>query len=338
MKKFLCVSFIFAVISFLCFATENLSAAEQPYYKGKAMSIIVPHGPGGGYDRMARIVAKHIGKHIPGNPSAVVENMGGGGTIIGTNHLYNTAKPDGLTIGIINKGTVFAQTLGVKQARFDMRKFQWLGSTAVETNVLCILKELPYNTFDELKKAKKQVVIGSVNLSSTAGQFMAFAKEFLKLDNVKVVYYPASGDVFLAVERKEVDGAAIIYSSTRPLIQRGVLKPIVRGMVKEKGLENIPSAYDLMSDEKGKSLFKLYSKTDQFGRAFAAPPKTPPELVNILRDAFENLVKDKEFIKDAEDVLMEVEYTDPKSILDGMTELVSLPPETVKEMSKFIRF
>src|SRR5918999_5378106 len=146
-------------LALLALAALPLAAAAQPY-AGKTVTIIVGYKAGGGYDATARLLARHLPKHIPGKPAIIVQNMPGANSMIAANHVYNVAKPDGLTIGTFNRNLPIAQLLKVEGVKFDMTKFAWIGSAASESTILAIRDDLPYRTFEDLKKADKEIVIG----------------------------------------------------------------------------------------------------------------------------------------------------------------------------------
>ena len=148
----------------LCWTASPKAAPTAPYYEGKKIAIIVGFGPGGGHDRLARLIAKHLPKHIPGKPAVIVENMVGATGMIAANHIYNIAKPDGFTIGTLHGGIFFAQLLKAEGVKFDLMKYSWIGSAASEASVLCIRSDMPYKTFDDLLKAKSPSCWGQQDL------------------------------------------------------------------------------------------------------------------------------------------------------------------------------
>ena len=155
---------------------------------------------------------------------------------------------------------------------------------------------------------------------------------------MKMVNYPSSADVMLAIERKEIDGKGASYSSIRPLIDRGVVRPTLRGRVSEKGVENLPIDEDLVSDKKAKALLAMRSAPDRIGRPYVAPPGTSPEVMKILRSAFSGVSKDPELLKDAEKTMVSIEYVPADETLKIVKELLGQPEDLVKEFNKFIKF
>src|SRR5205085_6025086 len=217
-----------------------LAASAQPNLAGKTVTIVVGYKPGGGYDATARMLARHLPQHLPGKPTVIVQNMPGGNSIIAANHLYNVAKPDGLTIGTFNRNLPIAQLTSVQGVKFDITKFAWIGSAANETTILAIRDDLPYKTFNDLRKAKEPVVIGSTGPGANTYDFPLLLKDLLKV-NLKIVSgYSSSADIMLAVERKEVDGRAGSYTSLKPFIDRKLVCPIIRARSNEAGTENLP--------------------------------------------------------------------------------------------------
>jgi tripartite-type tricarboxylate transporter receptor subunit TctC len=319
----------------LLIGADNLSAA--PYYERKVINIIVGYGPGGGYDRMARLLAKHLPKYIPGKPAVTIQNMEGADSMIAANHLYRVAKPDGFTIGTFNRGLMFAQLLKGEGVRFDLMKFSWIGSAAMESTVLAIRTDFPHKTPEDFRKVKTPIMLGDTGPAGSSGQFPLLLKELAGF-NFKAISYPSQGDIYLAIERKELDGAGASYSSVRPLIERGVVVPLIRGRVSEPGIENLPLDEDFAPDKMGKTLMSMRSVPDSIGRPYVAPPETPAEAMKILRDAFALVSRDPELREDSRKVSMTVEYVSAEETLKIMGYLLAQPPDIVKEFGKYIKF
>lgn len=308
-----------------------------PYYEGKRITIVVGSEPGGGYDRMARILVRHLPKHIPGRPTIIVENMPGAGSMIAANYLYNIAKPDGLTIGTYIQALTFGQLLKAEGVRFDVMKYSWIGSASPEATVLCMRSDLPYKTFEDLRKTKETLAMGCSGISTVDYQFPVLLKEFHGID-FKMVIYPSGTASTLAAERKEVDGRASFFNSLKPYIERGLLRPLIRGRVSAPGIENLPVDEDLTTDKMGKTIMSMRSAGDLVARPYVAPPGTPAEIMSILRDAFAKVGQDQEQKEESKKLLMAVEYLPAEECLKVLHNIFNQPDEIVKEFGKYIKF
>ena len=324
-----------ALLMVLLLSAQLVGAA--PYYEGKTITIVVGYKPGGGYDRYARLLSRHLPKYIPGNPTVIVENMPGASSVIAANHLYSVAKPDGLTFGTFNNATVIAQLIKVEGVKFDLSKYSWLGSAASDAVILTVRSDLPYKSASDLRKAK-EFVIGTTGPGSSTHDFPTLLREFAGFDFKLVPGYSSSSDVMLAVERKEVDGRAGSYDSIKPFIDRGLVRPVLRNRTSAPGIEKLPIDVDLATTQKGKIIMTVNAIPTQIYRPFVAPPGTPKDVMKILRDAFANVLKDKELLAEAKKGKMTIDYTSPDDALKVVNEVLSQPPDIVKELTKYIRF
>ena len=314
--------------------------AQSSPYAGKTVTIVVGYKPGGGYDATARLLARHLPKHIPGKPTVIVQNMPGGNSIIAANYLYSSAKPDGMTLGTFNRNLPIAQLTAVQGVKFDMRKFAWIGSAANETTVLAIRNDLPYKSFDELRRAKQPVVIGSTGPGANTYDFPLLLKDLLGL-NLKIVSgYSSSADIMLAVERKEVDGRAGSISSLRPFIERKLVRPVVRA----RSHDVDPEIKDLPIDEssapnpRAKAIMALRSAPELIARPYVMPPNTPPELLKIMRAAFVAAIKDPAAVAEANKAKLDLEYTSDEEAMKVLADVLNQPKDIVDEFSKYVKF
>jgi len=313
------------------------SVFAQPY-AGKTITLIVGYKPGGGYDATARLLARHLPKHIPGRPRVIVQNMPGGNSIIAANHLYNVAKPDGMTLGTFNRNLPIAQLTRVQGVKFDMTKFAWIGSAANEATILAIRADLPYQSLEELRKADKPVVIGSTGPGANTYDFPLLLKELAGLKLKIVTGYSSSADIMLAVERKEVDGRAGSYTSLRPFIERKLVRAVVRARANEAALAQLPLDENLASTPRAKSIMALRSAPEVIARPYVMPPGTPDEFVRIMREAFGKALADRELLAEANMAGMDVAYTSADEALRVMREVLAQPKDIVDEFSKYVKF
>jgi len=268
----------------------------------------------------------------------IVQNMPGGNSIIAANHMYNVAKPDGLTIGTFNRNLPIAQLTGVQGVKYDMRKFAWIGSAANETTILAIRNDLPYKTFDELRKAKENVIIGSTGPGANTHDFPLLLKDLLGVKLKIVSGYSSSADIMLAVERKEVDGRAGSYTSLRPFIDRGLVRPLIRARSTEAGVEKLPVDESFAPNPRAKSIMALRSAPEVVARPYVLPPSTSADIVKVYRDAFAQTIKDPALVAEAEKAKFDLEYTSGDEALKVMREVLSQPKDVVEEFSKYIKF
>ena len=307
-------------------------------FSGKTVTIVVGYKPGGGYDATARLLARHLPKHIPGRPAVIVQNMPGGNSIIAANHVYNVAKPDGLTIGSFNRNLPIAQLTGVEGLKFDVTKFEWIGSAANEATVLAIRTDLPYKTFEDLRKAKQPVVIGATGPGANTHDFPLLLKELVGV-NLKIVSgYQSSADIMLAVERKEVDGRAGSYSSLRPFIDRNLVRPLIRARSIESGVEQLPVDESFAPNARAKAIMALRSTPEVIARPYVLPPRTPASIVAVMRDAFAKAIQDPELVAEGRKAKLDLEYTPGDQAIKVLTEVLNQPKDIVQEFSKYIKF
>ena len=313
------------------------SDAQTPFYEGKTITVVIG-ATGGSLNVGARIVARHLGKHIPGNPTVIVQNMTGAAHLVATNHVFNVAKPDGLTLLAANPNVGIAQLSKVDTVRFDVRKFEWLGSSGPDGVALAIRADLPYKTFDELRKADRELVVGTTGPGSNAHDFPLLLKEFAGAKFKLVSGYPANADILLAIERKEVDVWAAFASTVRPAVDRGAVRPLVRSRVPSPGFAQLPVDEDLASDPVGKAIMGIRAIPQAIGRAFAAPPGTPTDRLAILREALAKTLRDPELRAEGDKAQIEFQHIPPEEVAKGFDTLLQQRPEVLKEMEKYIKF
>ncbi len=329
------LSALFLLLAIMFFPAKILAT---PYYEGKIISLIVGANPGGGTDRLGRIIAKHIPKFIPGKPTVIIRNMAGGGGMVPANYLYNVSKPNGLTFGTFNRGLIFSQLLKNKAVKFDMLKFLWLGSAATETTVLAIRSDLPYKTHEDLKTAKEPVIMGTQFPGTNTYDNALLFKEILGLNMKLITGYASSTAILLAIEQKEADGVVLSYSALAPYINRGLVRPFIRTKASVPEIEKIPVINDLTNDEMNKTLLSMLAVTDFVGRPYTAPPNTPDEIMNILRTAFSKVINDPETIEDGNKVELNMHYLSAEEVFKQYQYFFGQPPDIVSEFSKYIKF
>ena len=309
---------------------------QANFFEGKTVTVLIG-AKSGSLEIAAQIVSHHLGKYLPGKPGVILQHMPGAAHLLATNNVFNVAKPDGLTILAANPNVAIAQLSKVEQVRFDVRKFQWLGSSGADGVMLSIRSDLPFKSFDELKKADRELVAGTTGPGSNAHDFPLLLKEFAGLKLKLVSGYPSNSDVLLAIERKEVDSWSALATTIKLGAERGAVRPLVRGRVALAGFENLPIDEDLATSALGKSLMGIKSIPGAIGRAFAVAPGTPADRVAILRDAFAKAIKDPELIAEAQKAKIEMQFISAEQVLKDFNAMMNQTPETLKEMGKYIK-
>jgi tripartite-type tricarboxylate transporter receptor subunit TctC len=327
----------FAAAAFLAALAPTNASAQATFYEGKTVSVVIG-ATGGSLELAARIVTRHLGKHLPGHPNVVLQNMPGAAHLVATNHLYTVAKPDGLTLLAANPSVGIAQLTKVEAARFDLRQFDWLGSSGADGVAMAIRPDLPYKTWQEFKSAGRELIVGTTGPGSNAHDFPLFLKEFAGANFKLVSGYKANADILLALERKEVDAWAAFATTIKLAADRGAVRPIVRGRVAIAGFESLPVDEDLATTPLGKAMMGIRAAPLAIGRAFAAPPHTPGDRVATLRDAFAKTITDPEFVAEMKKAKIETGYIPPEEVAKLFAGMLEQPPEIRKELVRYIKF
>jgi tripartite-type tricarboxylate transporter receptor subunit TctC len=334
---------------FLPLALCALAAAYAPqvkadtvadFYKGRTVTVVVSSSAAGGYDTLARALARHMGKHLPGNPAVIVRNMPGAGGMTATNFLYNNAEKDGSVIGLVQNNTPFEPLFGTKEARYDPVKFNWLGSPSSETAMVLLWHTVPVSTVAELKA--REVAVGVSGANSTPAFFTRLLNATLGTKMKPINGYPGQNDVLLAMERRELDGhpSAFFSSvrSTRPTwLREKTAKAILQyGPEKLAELPDVPFAPDLVTSEEDKLTMQAAFAPLALGRPFLIPPGAPVDRVAALRAAFAATMADAEFLAEGERMglglnaprtgaqiqeVMERAYQSPPAVIERLRQL-----------------
>ncbi len=294
--------FTFGGILLILLWIQGLAQAAPSFFEGKTVRIIVGYSAGGGFDINSRIIARHIGKYLPGRPTVIVENMTGAGGLILANHLYKVAKPDGLTIGHFIGYLVFNQVLGEPGIEFDAGKFVYLGAAMQEHAVIALSKASGITTVDKWLTAKTPVKLGGVAPGNSVDNNTRIIKAALGLPIQLVSGYKGTSDIRLAVENGELAGVAYgwdsMKSSWQKAIERGDIVPVVQAAAQPfPDIPKVPLAISYAKNDEARKLIEIgLHSSSIFSRPFALPPGTPKDRVQILRKAFQDTMKDKEFL------------------------------------------
>lgn len=317
------------VVGFVLASSIAVSAA--PFYEGKTIRIIVGYSAGGGYDTYARVVSRHMGKHIPGQPSIIVENMTGAGSLISANHLYKVAKPDGLTIGHFNGGLFFNQVMEQPGIEFDARKFEFIGAAVKEEVAFAFTKASGITSMEKWMAAKTPVKMGGVAPGAFApDNVIRVLKAALGLPIQLVSGYKGTANIRLAAEGGELAGSSWGWDSMRATwrkpLESGDVVVVLQGVPKPfADLPNVPLAINFAKTEEARKLIEAgIHSPSVFARPFVLSPGTPNELIQVLRNAFLETLKDKEFLAEMEKAKLDLNPVSGDELENAVAEIFKL--------------
>jgi hypothetical protein len=280
---------------------QNLPPAD-PFYKGRTINITTPSAVGSSYDFYGRVLSRHMPKYIAGTPTMVVQNMPGGGGMLQTNSLYNVAPKDGSLFGVMNQTVSLEQVLG-EGAKYDIGKFSWIGRLKASTGLVMVYETSPAKSMEDMKTV--ETVFGSNGKASQATMIPTLLRTVLGYKTKVILGYPGASDIFLAMERGEVQGrtgAIETITTSRPqwLTEKKVIMLTELSLEKEPTFPGIKLMRDLTDDPEKKAILDYVGSYTVFGATFAAPPAIPANRLEILRRAFDATMKDKDFLDEIE--------------------------------------
>ncbi|MPZ38616.1 MAG: hypothetical protein GEU95_11200 [Rhizobiales bacterium] len=328
----------FAAVAVLAASPAAAQQSVADFYKGKNVILLLGTGPGGSYDLYARIFAEHLGKHIPGNPSVVIEHMPGAGGIIAGNHLFGPGPQDGTKV-LLSHAIILAEVLDPKAGvRFQSAKFNWIGTYDAIAHTMAFWHESPVKTLADLKKSN--VVVGSFAKAHLTYQWPAMMKDVLGLNFKIMTGYPTGNTNNLAMERGEIHGWAPSWENligTRPhWIKEKKITLLAQFMLERKHqIPDVPTLLELAPPEK-KDVVEFLSAGTPFGRGVAAGPGVPPERVAALRAAFEATVKDPAFIAATEKRKVDIDWRDHQHTMSLVKKIVGASPDLIARVKKSV--
>ena len=315
-------------------ATPASADAVSDFYSGKTVTVYVGYSPGGGYDTYARTVARHIGNHIPGNPSVIVKNRPGAGSMLLTNELYNILPKDGTAIGIIGRGLPMEPLFGTPEAKYDPAKFTWIGSTNNEVSVCVSWHTSPVKKWQDLLTTP--LIVGGTGPGADTDTFPRVMNNVLGTKLKLVTGYPGGNDVLLAMERGEVEGrCGYSWSSAKARkadwLAEGKMNILIQMSTgKHEDLPDVPLIMDLAKSQEDKDALELIYARQEFGRPFLAPPGVPADRAEALQTAFMATMKDPAFLDDAKKQDLEINPVGGKRVGELIAKIYKAPKEIVQ--------
>jgi tripartite-type tricarboxylate transporter receptor subunit TctC len=326
------------------FIVAPCAEAQEAFYKGKTVRLVVGFSAGGGFDVYSRAISRHIGKHLPGNPNVIVENMTGAGSLVAANHVFKVAKPDGLTIGNINGGIFVQQLLGWPGIEFDALKFEHVGVPVRDRSVCVMTKASGFNSFEKWTESKTPLKLGGTGPGSATHNIPLILKEALNLPIQLVSGYKGIADVRLAAEGGELAGVCgwtwdslkatwtrALESGDAVVVLQTVSQPISE-------LPKVPLAISAAKTEESRQLIQtgIHDVSD-LTYAYVLPPATPKDRVEIVRKAFEDTMKDAEFISDTKKSKLGLEPLNGDELEKTVARLFKVSPGVVAKLKDVLK-
>ena len=323
------------------------AAAQTPYYQGKTITIITGSQTGDIFDIYARMIAAHMGKNIPGSPNMVVQNMTGAGHIVAANYVYSVAKPDGLTLLAPNPNLYVDQLIGRSEIKFDWAKFAWLGNAQRTTDMLYMRTDAPFKTMEDVRNAKEPPKCGATGTGTTGFMVPRLLDETIGTKFNVITGYKGGNEIDLAVERGEIQCRAFsvtAFFAREPFHtwrKNNFARAIIQlGQKRDSRLADVPTLNELMEKYKtpeiGRRVAMVVTASEIFQRPYMGPPGMRPELVKILREAFQKTLRDNAFLEEVKSKKLDAEYTSGEEMEAMAKEMMSQRPEVVERLKKVL--
>src|SRR3989449_3174483 len=318
------------------------SLHAQTFFDGKTIRFVVGFAPGGGFDTYARVISRHMGRHVPGNPTIVVETMTGAGSLISANHLYRVAKPDGLTIGHFNGGLFLGQVLGQPGIEFEARKFELIGAAIKEDSVCALSKASGITSVEKWMASKTPVKLGGVAPGGSPDNNARVLKAALGLPIQLVSGYKGTAEIRLAVASGELAGACWSWESMRSTwrgaLDTGEVVAVLQTSYRSfPDLASVPLAINLAKTDEARQLIKVgIQNAAAFARPFALPPGTPRDRVLVLRRAFQETLKDQAFLAEAEKAKLTLDPATAEELDKMVAEPFALDPALLAKLKDIL--
>jgi len=308
------------------------------FYGGKSISVVIGFSAGGGYDLYARLLARYMGKYIPGHPTFIPQNMPGAGTLKAANYIYEIAPKDGSVFGTFSRSLPLGPVVGLQGAAFDSRKFTWLGSMAKDVTLCVTSDKSGIKTWADALKT--EFTVGGEGQGADPDVFANVIKTVFAAKAKLVTGYPGTADMILAVERGELAGICGVSYSTvigrwADKLKQGQLHIIVQGgLEKHPALPDVPNMLDLASGEHAKTLMRLILAPQAMARPFAAPPGIPADRAQALSGAFNAALKDPDLIAEAHKLQIDIELMPAAAIKSLLDEFYDAPKDIAAEAAR----
>jgi tripartite-type tricarboxylate transporter receptor subunit TctC len=323
---------VWAAASLLAAALPAAAQSPEEFYKGNTLRVLIGHPPGGSYDLYARLAADFMKKHVPGNPTMIVEHKPGGGGLVATAFFYAQAPRDGSMIGLFPETIAHTQLLEPKAGKWKVEEMSYIGSFASVNAAFVIRKNTPAKTIEEMKKT--QINVGCTGVNAQSCQHPAMLRSLAGLKFNMITGYPGSAEFVLALEKGEVDLVSSAWNNWRAThrdrFTKGDFIAVIQGgLRRNKELPNVPLMQELVSDPNAKKVIEFANAGAAIGRALIAPPGIPADRLAVLRAAFDKMVRDPEFLAAAEKRQAEIDPTPGVEVQKDAIGIIKTPKELI---------
>jgi tripartite-type tricarboxylate transporter receptor subunit TctC len=324
----------------LCLLAKAQAQPEGELYKGKTIDLYIGYSAGGGYDVYARVLARHLGRHIAGSPTIVPKNMPGAGSLVLANWLYNAAPRDGTAFATIGRGVAFDPLLGSTKAQFNAANFNWIGSMNDEVSVCVAWHTSGVTSLAQVMR--RELTVGGSGPAADTDQFPKVLNGTLGTKFKIVTGYPGGNDVDLAMERGEVMGrcgwswSSVIATHKTWLDEKKISVLVQMALHRHPDLPDVPSVMDFAHSDEQRQIFKLVVARQPMGRPFVAPPQVPPQQTAALRQAFMETMQDREFIAEAEKMQLEINPVSGEVVQQMVHDVYQTPPAVAAKVADMV--
>jgi tripartite-type tricarboxylate transporter receptor subunit TctC len=330
-------------VASLSIAVFFSNGQADEFYKDKTIHFVVGAPADGGYDTYTRAVARHLGKYIPGNPSMVVDNMDGAGSLIAANYVYNKAERDGLTIGVWISGQIIRQALGDRGPKFDGRKFGWIGAPSKGSPTCAIMAYTGMKTWDEVLHSKRPIRMGGVRAGTAYDDAPTILNNVAGTKFEVITGYKGTSPIRIALQSREVEGACLGWESMR-VSDRSMLDAkgddklipfITHKRVEDPEVKDLPLFTEVIKGKDNLATYNTWAASYEFQRPFSLPPGAPPERLQTLRKAFSETLRDRDFLAEAKKMKLDIEPVSGEDI-DGFVKQIYSMSDKVKQNLSFL--
>lgn len=309
--------------------------AVEQFYKGKTLDVIIGYPPGGSNDVFARFIARHMGKHIPGNPTLVTRNMPGGGSLLAANHVYAIAPKDGTVLAIVSPTAPLDEKLGNKAVKYKANEFNWIGRVTTAVNPLMVWHTQPFTSWQDA--LTKEITLSATGAGSTVSVYPTVLNNVMKTKFKLVMGYKGSGESMLAMERGEVAGHNTAWEALKTQHPDWITGKKVRFLLqfalsRHHEMADVPTALEIAATDEQRAIFRTVLNATAIGKPFFTAPGVPAERVDALRRAFDKMVKDKDFEAEFDRARVDLIPMNGEGLQKLVEDLMNIPPDLVDKV------